>query len=116
MNTFFDDEENENLMKEDKILNNSYNSGEFEYLPFPKEIKVDDRVADQYKESLQDNIIADRTAKMLETNIYEIFEESEFFEKYKVPKRVDKNDMINRDRFGNKNLTENFDVTERQFK
>ncbi len=88
------DEENSNYMKEDKIINNSFNTGDIEYKPFRSEMKIDDRVAGQYRESLSDDVIGDRTTIMLETQIYEIFEKSEFFEKYKNPKRVDKSDMI----------------------
>ena len=89
-----DDEENSNYMKEDKIINNSFNTGDIEYKPFTSEMRIDDRVAGQYRESLSDDVIGDRTSMMLETQIYEIFEQSEFYEKYKNPKRVDKSDMI----------------------
>lgn len=87
-------DETENHMKEDKILNNSFNSGEIEYQSFTSPIRIDDKVSKQYKESWSENIIEDRTLQHLETRLFQEFEASEFFEKYKVPKRVDKSDMI----------------------
>ena len=89
----FHDEENE-PMKEDKILNNSYNNGSIEYSSFSHEIRIDPKVSGQYKENTSDNIVGVRTQKMLEEQIYSHFNGSEFFEKYKIPKRVDKSDMI----------------------
>ena len=88
------DNDNTPNMKEDKILNNSFNSGEIEYKAFTSAIRIDDRVAGQYRESWSETIVEDRTVKMLEARLSEEFEKSEFFEKYKVPKRVDKSDMI----------------------
>ena len=93
-NEEFTNEDNPLNMKEDKILNNSFNSGEIEYQAFNSPMRIDDRVAGQYGESLSTNMIEDRTLKMLEDQLFKIFEESEFFEKYKNPKRVDKGDMI----------------------
>jgi hypothetical protein len=90
--TFHD--ENKQNMKEDKILNNSFNSGEIEYQVFRTPIRIDDRVAGQYRESWSETIVEDRTIKLLEARLFQEFENSEFFEKYKNPKRVDKSDMI----------------------
>jgi hypothetical protein len=81
-------------MKEDKILNNSFNTGEIEYEAFTSTMRIDDKVSGQYRESWSETIVEDRTIKMLEDKLYSLFEESEFFEKYKSPKRVDKSDMI----------------------
>ena len=86
------DEENENFM-EDKILNNSYNSGEIEFQAFTSPMKVDSKVAPLYQDNLSENMIEQRTEKMLENNLYDIFIESPYYEKYKNPKRVDKGDM-----------------------
>ena len=90
----FYDSENLDDMKKDKILNNSFNSGEIEYESFTSPMRIDDKVAGQYRESWSENIVEDRTLKMLEDKIYELFESSEFFDKYKNPKRVDKSDMV----------------------
>lgn len=81
-------------MRKDKIINNSYNAGEIEYVFFNSPMKIDDKVSDQYKETFSENIIELKTFKMLEEKIYIYFKDSEFFEKYKIPKRVDKSDMI----------------------
>lgn len=81
-------------MREDKILNNSFNSGEIEYHDFTGPMKIDDRVAEQYKDQLNENIIEVHIIKMMENQIFQLFEESKYFEKYKNPKKVDKSDMV----------------------
>jgi hypothetical protein len=86
-------EDNEN-MKEDKILNNSYNSGNSEYNVFTESIQINAKVANQYKDNLSDDIVDVRREKKIAEQIYSYFSDSEFFEKYKIPKRVDKSDMI----------------------
>lgn len=83
---------NEN-MKEDKIINNSFNSGELNYQEFTQTIKIDSRVSGLYEDQLGD-VLEHRNLQLLNSEIYNIFEKSPFYEKYKVPKRVDKNDMI----------------------
>ena len=80
-------------MKEDKIINNSFNSGELNYQEFTQTIKVDNRVSSLYDDLLGD-VIEHRTIQLLNEEIYKIFEDSPYFKKYKVPKRVDKNDML----------------------
>lgn len=87
-------EETTHIMFEDKILNNSFNTGEIEYQEFNFPMKVDDRVAGQYKSELSENIIEVHVLKMLEDNIYALFLNSKYYEKYKNPKKVDKSDMI----------------------
>jgi hypothetical protein len=84
---------NEDNMNEDKIINNSFNSGEMAFREFTQTIKVDNRVSGLYEDQLGD-ILEHRNFKALNDVIYEIFLESPFYQKYKVPKRVDKNDMI----------------------
>lgn len=93
---FYDDNEEfeEEDMKEDKIINNSYNTGDINYESFTQPMKVDDRVSHLYKDVLSENIIEERTFKRLEEQIYEYFKDSPFYEKYKNPKRVDKNDLV----------------------
>ena len=80
-------------INEDKIINNSFNSGELVFQEFTQTIKVDGRVSSLYDDQLGD-VIEHRTLKLLNDEIYAIFKESSYYEKYKVPKRVDKNDMI----------------------
>ena len=87
---FFNEQED---MKEDKILNNSFNSGELNYKEFTQTIKVDGRVSNLYDDQLGD-ILEHRTIKLLNDELLRIFEDSPYYEKYKNPKRVDKNDMV----------------------
>ena len=87
---------NKNLdmsLKEDKIINNSFNSGELNFQEFTQTIKVDNRVSDLYEDQFGD-LIEYRTFQLLNDKIYELFSESPYHKKYKNPKRVDKNDMI----------------------
>jgi hypothetical protein len=78
----------------DKIINNSYNTGEIEYETFSAVMKIDDRVASLYEDQYSENMYEVRTVKALAEEIYRLFQESPFHEKYKNPKRVDKSDMV----------------------
>ena len=80
-------------MKEDKIINNSFSSGELKFTEFTQTIKIDNRVSGIYEDQLGD-VIEYRNFKLLNDTIYDIFKKSPYYEKYKNPKRVDKNDMI----------------------
>jgi hypothetical protein len=80
--------------KKDKIINNSYNRGEQNYEEFGGVMKVHDSVFALYEDQLGDNIIENRTLKMLDDELYAIFEKSPYFEKYKKPKKADGNDRI----------------------
>jgi len=91
---YFEFDEEDFNMKDDKIINNSYNSGDIEYESFTQPMKVDDRVSDLYSDTISDNIVEERTNKILDEKIYELFKQSPFYEKYKNPKRVDKNDLV----------------------
>jgi len=91
---YFDLDDEEYNMKDDKIINNSYNSGDIEYENFTMPMKVDDRVSDLYSDTISDNLVEERTNKLLDEKIYELFKQSPFYEKYKNPKRVDKNDLV----------------------
>jgi len=90
MYNYSDNEENQN-MKKNKIINYT---GEIEYEPFSSVMKIDDRVSSLYEDQLSENMIETRTIKALNENIYKLFLESPFHEKYKNPKRVDKSDMV----------------------
>ena len=98
-------------MKDDKILHNSFNSGDISNENFTQPMKVDDRVSHLY-EDLNENIIEYRTKEALNDEIYGIFKESDFYCKYKNPKRVDKNDMIKMYYFFKENLSNKFSVME----
>jgi len=91
---FLEDEEPTERMKEDKIINNSYNTGEIEYEAFSGTMKIDDRVASRYSDQHSDNMFEVLALKSLNDEIYKIFLESPYHEKYKNPKRVDKSDMV----------------------
>jgi len=81
-------------MKEDKIINNSYNSGNINYEDFSGTIKIDDKISSLYDDQLGEHIAELHVLKMLDEEIYDIFLDSPFYEKYKNPKRIDKGDMI----------------------
>ena len=81
-------------IKEDKIINNSYNQGEQSYEEFGLTMKVHDSVFHLYEDQLGDNITEIRTLKMLDNEMYDIFKESPYYEKYKKPKRADGNDRL----------------------
>ena len=85
---------NEKEFKEDKILNNSYNQGEQAYEDFGATMKVHESVLPLYEDQLGENIVENRTLKMLDDEMYKIFEASPYFEKYKKPKRADGNDRV----------------------
>lgn len=85
--------EEKNEYMEDKILNNSFNTGELNYQEFTMSIKVDSRVSDLYEDQIGD-LIEYRNRTLLNEEIYKIFIISPYYNKYKNPKRVDKPDMI----------------------
>lgn len=82
------------MIREDKILNNSFNTGDINYESFSQPIRIDDRVSHLYKDQLSENIVEERILKFLDEKIYEHFIVSPFYEKYRNPKRVDKSDLI----------------------
>ena len=94
MDPYFEEKQESKNMKEDKIINNSYNTGEIEYEVFSATIKIDDRVSHLYEDQYSENMFEIRTIKTLNEKIYKLFLESPFYEKYKNPKRVDKGDMV----------------------
>jgi hypothetical protein len=80
--------------KEDKIMNNSFNQGEQTYEYFSGTMKVHDSVFPLYEDQLGDNIMENRTLKMLEDEMYDIFLKSPYYEKYIKPKKTDGTDRI----------------------
>ena len=78
----------------DKIVNNSFNQGEQTFEDFSSVMKVHDSVLSLYEDQLGENIIENRTLKMLDDKMYEIFEKSPYFEKYKKFKKTDGNDRV----------------------
>lgn len=78
----------------DKVINNSYNNGDSTYEDFTSSIKLDPIISGLYEDQLGDNITEHRVMNMLNDEMYKIFLDSQFYEKYKKPKRIDKGDMI----------------------
>ncbi len=81
------------ILKEDKIINNSYNQGEYN-IDDLLILKVSDEVYPLYEDQISENIIERHTLKMLDEDMYEIFKNSPFFEKYKKPRRTDGSDRV----------------------
>lgn len=88
------EDEDINMVYEDKIINNSYNTGEIDFEVFTGVMKVEDGAYSFYEDQLSDNMTETRIVKELNETLYTFFETSPFFEKYKNPRRVDKSDMI----------------------
>jgi hypothetical protein len=78
----------------DKVLNNTFNQGEQNYEEFSGVMKVHDSVFSNYEDQLGDNIVEKRTLKNLDDEMYMIFEQSEYYEKYKKYKRIEGNDRL----------------------
>lgn len=94
MNNYDENTERDSIMIEDKIINNSYNTGEIDFEAFTTPMRVDSDVYSMYEDQLSDDMSETRIVKELSETMYTIFELSPFFEKYKNPRRVDKGDMI----------------------
>jgi len=92
---YFENDNDDMIMKEDKILNNSFSRGEQEYEAFLSPMRVDDSISHLYDDQLSDNLVEHRTSKLLDEEMYVLFNESPYLEKYKDMKRVDKCDMFN---------------------
>ncbi len=78
------------------ITNNyfmEYRDENFEYENLGA-IKVDSGISEQYEDSYSEDMIGNRTNNMLINKMYEIFINSPFHNKYKTPKRIDKEDRI----------------------
>lgn len=80
-------------MNEDKIMNNSYNTGNINYESFSQPMKIDPLIEPLYRD-LSENLLEERLIKQLDEKIYKHFIVSPYYEKYKNPKRIDKNDLV----------------------
>lgn len=80
--------------KEDKVLNNAFNQGEQNYEEFSGVMKVHDSVLSLYEDQLGDNIVEHRNTKLLNDEMYKIFKNSEYYEKYKKLKRIEGIDRL----------------------
>jgi hypothetical protein len=72
---------------------NNYNQdgGSEEY---SASLKIDSRVSGLYEDQLGDNVVESHVVKMLEQEIFKIFEASPYHEKYKMLRKIDKGDSI----------------------
>ncbi len=86
--------ENNNNMKYNKIVNNSYNTGEIKYEAFNGKMKVADRVNELYEDQLSENLIDIRLQNDLAEEMYILFLDSPFYEKYKNTKKIEKSDLL----------------------
>jgi len=81
-------------VKNDKILNNSYNQGETTYDNFTQTMKVHDKVRSLYDDQLGEDISENTILRMLDAEMHQIFITSPFYEKYKKPKKPDSSDRL----------------------
>jgi hypothetical protein len=72
-------------MKEDKIFNNRYNTGEIEYEVFGK-IQV-------HEKFLPRDVFEEYTDNKLQDELYDIFTKSDFYEEYSKNKKVVRSDV-----------------------
>lgn len=92
-NNFDDDGNDESTLEnKDKIFGNSYNTGNIDFEILGK-IKVHDDY-DYFNPDFSDNSFETFGKDELQQNLYELFEQSPYFEKYSKIKRVPKNDMV----------------------
>ena len=86
------------LNEEDNRVNNhisvNYNNDEQTFEVFTQPIRVDNKISHLYKDILSDNIIEERTYKLLANKIYDLFVKSIYYNKYKNPKKIDRNDLF----------------------
>lgn len=73
-------------MKEDKIFNNRYNTGEIEFEPFPK-MRIDT------PESF--DILGEYTSLELQKHLMQIFQASPFFSTYAQSRKIPKGESCN---------------------
>ena len=85
---------NKEPIREDKILNNAFNRGEQEYEDFSVTMKVHDSVMNLYEDQLGENVIERQTLKMLDSELYDIFKTSPYYEKYKKLRKTDRSDRV----------------------
>jgi hypothetical protein len=82
----------EQKRREDKIFGNDFNSGNIEFEFFGK-IKVKDEF-DTTGPEFTDNSFTTWEKQQLQEELYEIFEKSDFRQKYAKIKKVPKNEMV----------------------
>ena len=81
------------MAKKDKIFGNDYNTGNIEFEFFGK-IKVSDSVDTGTDSRFHDNSYSSWEKQQLREELYQIFEESSFREKYSKIKKVPKSEMV----------------------
>lgn len=91
-------------MKEDKIFNNKFNSGEVEYEVFGK-INVNSDF------SSNEDMFEDYSEKQLQQDIYRIFKDSKYFEEYSKSKKVPKSELAEMYYYFDERIPETNEVT-----
>lgn len=91
-------------MKEDKIFNNKFNSGEVEYEVFGK-ININSDFA------TSDDMFEDYNEKQIQKDIYTIFKESKYYEEYSKNKKVPKSEIANLYYYFDERIPETNEVT-----
>lgn len=91
-------------MKEDKIFNNKFNSGEVEYEVFGK-INVNSDFA------TSSDMFEDYNEKQIQKDIYTIFKESKYYEEYSKNKKVPKSEIANLYYYFDERIPETNEVT-----
>lgn len=90
-------------MKDDKIFNNKFNSGEVEYEAFGKlNVKSEFTSGDLYEEYNESKI---------QNDIYEIFVESKYYEEYTKSKKVPKGEIADLYYYFDERIPETHEVT-----
>ena len=84
------------MSKNDKILNNSFNANDGDYQDYTAPIAVNSQVSDRYEESTTDNMMGILNKKAINELLYEIYLNSEFYNKYgNSYKKIEKADIAN---------------------
>jgi len=91
-------------MKEDKIFNNKFNSGEVEYEAFGKMNIVSDLTS-------TDDVFEEYNERQLQEDIYKIFVESKYYEEYLKNKKVPKSEIANLYYYFDERIPETSEVT-----
>lgn len=79
--------------KDDKIFGNDYNTGNIEF-EFFSTIKVKDEFSSTTSKEFTDNSYSNWEKEQLREDLYRIFEEASFRDKYAKIKKVPKNEMV----------------------
>jgi len=74
----------------DKIKQNDYNTGNYEYNHYGQKMNLNEQSDNHFV----DNFFEAHEKKQIKETIYSLFEQSEFYEKYKYNKRIERNKIM----------------------